>query len=53
MVPAYCFILLRVQESIISQDEEDEGGAIVEVRAGTGGDEGSLFAADLFGMYEK
>src|SRR5271163_3860090 len=31
----------------------DEGGAILEVRAGTGGDEAALFAGDLFRMYAK
>ena len=35
------------------RDPADAGDAIVEVRAGTGGDEAALFAADIFGMYER
>ena len=36
-----------------SKDEADKKNAIIEIRAGTGGLEASLFAADLFKMYEK
>ena len=35
------------------RDPADAGDAIVEVRAGTGGDEAALFAADVFDMYER
>ena len=35
------------------QDPEDEKNAIVEIRAGTGGDEACLFAGDLYRMYTK
>jgi len=35
------------------KDEADEKNAIVEIRAGTGGLEASLFASDLFNMYQK
>src|SRR5271167_383060 len=35
------------------KDAADEGSAIIEVRAGTGGDEAALFAGDLFRMYVK
>ncbi len=38
---------------LIPKDEADEKNAILEVRAGTGGDEAALFAADLFRMYER
>ena len=38
---------------LIPKDEADEKNAILEIRAGTGGLEASLFAADLFKMYEK
>jgi peptide chain release factor 1 len=38
---------------IIPQDPLDERPAIVEIRAGTGGDEAALFAADLFRMYSR
>ena len=38
---------------LIPADPEDEKDAIVEIRAGTGGDEASIFAGDLFRMYTK
>ncbi len=38
---------------LLPKDEDDEKNAIVEIRAGTGGLEASLFCADLFKMYEK
>ena len=38
---------------LLPKDLADERGAILEVRAGTGGDEASLFAGDLFRMYER
>ena len=38
---------------LIPKDENDNKNSILEVRAGTGGDEASLFAADLFSMYQK
>ncbi len=38
---------------LLPKDEADEKNAIIEIRAGTGGLEASLFAADLFKMYEK
>ena len=37
----------------LPKDEDDDKNAIVEIRAGTGGLEASLFCADLFKMYEK
>jgi len=40
-------------ELLIPKDPADEKDAILEIRAGTGGDEASLFAADLFRMYER
>jgi peptide chain release factor 1 len=42
---------LRVQ--LLPKDAADEKSAILEVRAGTGGDEAALFAADLFRMYAR
>jgi peptide chain release factor 1 len=42
---------LRVQ--LLPKDAADEKSAILEVRAGTGGDEAALFAADLFRMYTR
>ena len=38
---------------LLPRDEDDDKNAIVEIRAGTGGLEASLFCADLFKMYEK
>ena len=40
-------------KSLIPKDVNDEKNSILEIRAGTGGDEASLFAADLFTMYQK
>ena len=38
---------------LIPKDESDEKNAIIEIRAGTGGEEAALFASDLFRMYVK
>ena len=38
---------------LLPRDPEDEKAAIVEIRAGTGGDEASIFAGDLYRMYTK
>ena len=38
---------------LIPKDPEDDKNAIVEIRSGTGGDEASLFAGDLYRMYSK
>ena len=43
----------EVQLSLLPKDEADERNAILEVRAGTGGEEAALFAAELFRMYER
>ena len=42
-----------VKVSLLPKDAADEKNAIIEVRAGTGGDEAALFASDLFGMYQR
>lgn len=39
--------------ALLPKDEADEKNAILEVRAGTGGDEAALFAAELFRMYQR
>jgi peptide chain release factor 1 len=39
--------------TLLPRDAADEKGAILEIRAGTGGDEAALFAGDLFRMYQK
>jgi len=43
----------RVQVLLLPKDEADHKNALLEVRAGTGGDEAALFAADLFRMYQR
>ena len=43
----------QVQLLLLPKDEADERNAILEVRAGTGGEEAALFAADLFRMYQR
>ncbi|CAG7873563.1 unnamed protein product [Brassica rapa] len=40
-------------KSLLPKDEADERDCILEVRAGTGGEEASLFAMDIFRMYER
>ena len=40
-------------KSLIPKDINDKKNSILEIRAGTGGDEASLFVADLFNMYQK
>ena len=44
---------LAVKMSLLLKDADDSRNAILEVRAGTGGDEAALFAADLFRMYQR
>ena len=46
-------LLERVRTLLIPKDPNDDKDVIVEVRAGTGGDEAALFAADLFRMYTR
>lgn len=41
----------QIRLALIPKDEADTKNAILEIRAGTGGDEAALFAADLFAMY--
>jgi len=43
----------QVQLLLVPKDEADTKNAILEVRAGTGGDEAALFASDLFRMYQR
>lgn len=42
-----------IRQLLIPKDPQDDKNAIVEIRAGTGGDEASLFAGDLLRMYIK
>ncbi|AIF80783.1 peptide chain release factor 1 [endosymbiont of Acanthamoeba sp. UWC8] len=43
----------ELKVALIPKDEYDEKNAIIEIRAGTGGDEAALFAAVLFRMYQR
>ncbi len=43
----------ELMKLLIPKDENDKKNSILEIRAGTGGDEASLFASDLFSMYQK
>lgn len=43
----------EIKRLLIPRDPRDEKNVIVEIRAGTGGDEAALFAADLFRMYTR
>ena len=43
----------KLKMFLLPKDEADKKNAIIEIRAGTGGLEASLFAADLFKMYER
>jgi len=43
----------QIRVALLPKDAMDERSVVLEVRAGTGGDEASLFAGDLFRMYER
>jgi peptide chain release factor 1 len=43
----------RIQVLLLPQDPRDEKNTLLEIRAGTGGEEAALFAADLFRMYAR
>jgi peptide chain release factor 1 len=43
----------ELQLMLLPKDRDDEGSAVIEVRAGTGGDEAALFAGDLWRMYQR
>ncbi|MBT6438292.1 MAG: peptide chain release factor 1 [Flavobacteriales bacterium] len=43
----------KIKVLLIPKDEEDAKNAVMEIRAGTGGDEASIFVGDLFRMYSK
>jgi len=46
-------LLAKVKFLLIPKDKNDKKNAIMEIRAGTGGDESTLFVADLFRMYRS
>ena len=47
------FLETTVKELLLPRDPDDTRNCILEIRAGTGGDEAALFAADLFRMYSR
>jgi peptide chain release factor 1 len=51
--PEIAAIGAELQELLIPRDPHDDRDAIMEIRAGTGGDEAALFAADLYRMYQR
>ncbi len=46
-------LTLELKKMLVPKDPSDDKNVIVEIRAGTGGDEAALFAADLFRMYGR
>lgn len=42
-----------LKEMLVPKDPNDDKGALLEIRAGTGGDEAAIFAGDLFRMYQR
>ena len=51
--PKLAALELELKRLLLPRDAADERNVILEVRAGTGGDEAALFAADLFRMYQR
>src|SRR5215208_4942674 len=53
LTPEISAITSKLHELLLPRDPHDERDAIMEIRAGTGGDEAALFAADLYRMYQR
>lgn len=53
LVPKFEKIEADLKELLVPKDPNDSKNAILEIRAGTGGDEAALFAADLYRMYSR
>jgi peptide chain release factor 1 len=53
LTPRFAVLEAELQELLVPPDPLDERDTIVEIRAGTGGDEAALFAADLLRMYTR
>lgn len=49
----YATLEQRIKTLLLPKDPNDEKNVIVEIRAGTGGEEAALFAGELFRMYER
>ena len=46
-------LLTEIKDTLVMADDASIDSVIIEIRAGTGGDEAGLFASDLYGMYTK
>jgi peptide chain release factor 1 len=46
-------LLMELQDKLLTADDDSIGSVIMEIRAGTGGEEAALFARDLYTMYTK
>ena len=46
-------LLERIQHLLVPRDPDDDHDVIMEIRGGAGGDEGNIFAGDLYRMYSK
>ena len=53
LTPEIAALTEELHQLLLPQDPHDVRDAIVEIRAGTGGDEAALFAADLYRMYQR
>lgn len=53
LVPQSDALVEQLKQLLVPRDPEDEKNCVMEFRAGTGGDEASIFAGDLFRMYTK
>jgi peptide chain release factor 1 len=51
--PAFLELEEEIKILLIPKDPEDDKNALVEIRQGAGGDEGAIFAGDLFRMYQR
>jgi peptide chain release factor 1 len=51
--PEIAALAAELHDLLVPRDPHDDRDAIVEIRAGTGGDEAALFAADLYRMYQR
>ena len=49
----YAELISEIQVALIPRDQTDDADAVLEIRAGTGGDEAGLFANELFRMYQR
>jgi peptide chain release factor 1 len=53
LTPEISAVTSQLHELLLPRDPHDDRDAIMEIRAGTGGDEAALFAADLYRMYQR